>query len=195
MRAGTNGGAANTRHAPPRSNLTRMSDEYVPPSNVVARTGAGVVGGLAGGVALGAVLMVMDELASIGELAGSTTLAGQWLVLLTICLVAGGLFGGVLGGWVSRQIVPAIGIGLLWGGLWWAVLPLVVLPLRTGGKVGDVDGSMVELFAYAGFGVITGIVYAVAGPRRRYWHGPRRSWGLVYAVPGVRRRRRRDEDD
>jgi hypothetical protein len=27
--------------------------EYVPPSNVISRTGAGVVGGIAGGVVLG----------------------------------------------------------------------------------------------------------------------------------------------
>lgn len=172
-----------------------MSDEYVPPSNVIARTGAGVVGGLAGGVVLGGTLQVLGEIKEVGKLAGSSTNSGSWLVLLTICLVAGALYGGLFGTWVSRQVIPAIGIGLIYGGGWWVILPLLVLPLVNGGKVFDIDGSMVELVAYAAFGVITGVIYAMFGPKRRYYHRTRRSWGLVYAVPGVRRRRRRDDDD
>jgi ABC-type xylose transport system permease subunit len=171
-----------------------MSDEYVPPSNVVARVGAGIVGGLAGGVVLGAILAVMGELTAVGKLAGSATTSGSWLVLLAICLVAGGLYGGLFGTRVSRQPIPAIGIGLLYGGLWWALLPLLLLPLRNGGRLFDIDNSMVELGAYAAFGVITGIIYAMFGPKRRYYHG-RRSWDLVYAMPGMRRRRRRRDDD
>ncbi|MFS8479611.1 MAG: hypothetical protein FWJ93_11775 [Micromonosporaceae bacterium] len=120
-----------------------MSDEYVPPSNPVARTGAGIVGGLAGGIVLGGFLQVMGEVEPIGKLAGSSTTSGSWLVLLTICLVAGALYGGLFGAWVSR----------------------------------------------------TGVIYAKFGPRRRYYHSPRRTWGLVYAVPGVRPRRRRRKDD
>jgi hypothetical protein len=71
----------------------------------------------------------------------------------------------------------------------------MVLPLRNGTKLFDIDGSIVELGAYAAFGIITGVVYALAGPRRRYWYGPRRSWGMVYAMPAVRRRKRRKHDD
>jgi len=171
-----------------------MSDDYVPPSNVVARTGAGIVGGLAGGLVLGAVLWVLDELAAVGRLAGSTTVRGSWLVLLTICLVAGAIYGGLFGTWVSRQPIPAIGIGLVYGVVCWAALPLLAIPLRTGGRVFDIDGSMVQLGAYAAFGVIVGVLYAMFGPKRRYYDG-RRSWGLVYAMPGVRRRRRRRDDD
>jgi|GEM_PF-1418161 len=169
-----------------------MSDDYVPPSNVVARTGAGIVGGLAGGVVLGTILQVLGEMSVFGRLAGSTTVSGSWLVLLAICLFAGAVYGGLFGAWVSRQPIPAVGIGLVYGALCWVVLPLLVIPLRTGGRVFDIDGSMVELGAYTAFGIITGIVYATLGPKRRYYHG-RRSWGVVYAVPG--RRRRRDDDD
>lgn len=172
-----------------------MSDEYVPPSNPVARTGAGIVGGLAGGIVLGGILQVMGEVKPIGKLAGSSTTSGSWLVLLTICLVAGALYGGLFGAWVSRQLIPAIGIGVIYGGLWWVVLSLLVLPLVNGGRLFDIDGSMVELIGYAAFGVITGVIYAKFGPKRRYYHTRRRSWGLVYAVPGVRPRRRRRKDD
>ncbi len=172
-----------------------MSDDYVPPSNLVARIGAGVVGGLAGGVVLGAVLLVMDEMTAIGNLVGSSTTRGAWLVLGAICLVAGGVFGALFGTWISRQLISAIGIGLLYGGIWWAILPLLVLPLRNGGKLFDIDGTMVELGAYAAFGIVCAVIYAMAGPRRRYWYGPRRSWGLVYATPRRRRRKRDDDDD
>lgn len=172
-----------------------MPDDYVPPSNVVARTGAGIVGGLAGGVVLGGVLQVMGEVRPIGKLAGSATTSGSWLILLTICLVAGALYGGLFGTWVSRQVIPAVGVGLVYGGLWWGILALLAVPLRNGGRVFDIDGSMIQLVAYAAFGVITGVIYAMFGPKRRYYHTTRRSWGLVYAMPGVRRRRRRDDDD
>jgi len=172
-----------------------MSDDYVASSNLVARIGAGVVGGLAGGVVLGAVLLVMGELDEIGTLVGTSTTKGSWLVLGTICLVAGGVFGALFGTWISRQLLSAIGIGLLYGGIWWAVLPLLAVPLRTGGKVFDIDGSLIDLFAYAAFGIVTAVIYAMAGPRRRYWYGPRRSYGLVYAAAPRRRRRRRDDDD
>lgn len=172
-----------------------MSDDYVAPSNLVARIGAGVVGGLAGGVVLGAVLLLMGEMSDIGKLVGSGTTRGAWLVLGTICIVAGGLFGALFGTWISRQLLSAIGIGLLYGGIWWALLPLSLVPLRTGGKLFDIDGSLIDLAAYAAFGIVTAVIYAMAGPRRRYWYGPRRSWGLVYATPRRRRRKRDDDDD
>jgi hypothetical protein len=172
-----------------------MSDAYTPPSNVVSRAGAGVVGGIAGGLLLGAVLQAMGEVKDFAQLVGSQTYSVAWTVLLCICAFAGGLFGVLFGRWISRQLVSAIGIGLIYGGLWGTVLALLVLPLVLSRTMFAFEANMPILGAYVLFGVATGVVYAIAGPRRRYWHYPRRGGlSLVYALPG-RRRRRRDEDE
>ena len=44
--------------------------EYVSPSNVISRAGAGVVGGLAGGVVLGILLQVMGLMPAFAQLVG-----------------------------------------------------------------------------------------------------------------------------
>lgn len=173
-----------------------MSDAYASPSNVVSRAGAGVVGGLAGGLLLGAILQVMGEVTDFAELAGAQTYSVAWTVLLGICAVAGGLFGVLFGRFISRQIVSAIGVGLVYGGACGVLLALLVLPLVAGGELLAFEAKMPTLGAYVLFGVATGVVYAVAGPRRRYWHYPRRqAIGLAYVLPSRRRRRRSEDDD
>src|SRR5215211_2854758 len=150
-----------------------MSDAYASPSNVVSRAGAGVVGGLAGGLLLGAILQVMGEVTDFAELAGARTYSVAWTVLLGICAVAGGLFGVLFGRFISRQIVSAIGVGLVYGGACGVLLALLVLPLVVGDELLAFEANMPTLGAYVLFAVATGVVYAVAGPRRRYWHYPR----------------------
>ena len=44
--------------------------EYVSPSNVISRTGAGVVGGLAGGLVLGIALQVLGFMPQFASLVG-----------------------------------------------------------------------------------------------------------------------------
>lgn len=173
-----------------------MSDSYVPPSNVVSRAGAGVVGGIAGGVVLAGALQLFGEIKPVGQLVGSTSTQAAWTVLLMVCAVAGCLYGALVGRAVSAQIVPAVGIGIFYGGLWWILIQLIAIPLRTGSQIFALAGdSMRILGAHVAFGVVLGIVYAVAGPRRRYQ--PRTRWRdsrpyqMMYAAPRARRRRRK----
>lgn len=170
-----------------------MSDAYASPSNVVSRAGAGVVGGLAGGLLLGAVLQVMGDVKDFAQLVGGETYQVAWTVLMCICAFAGGLFGVLFGRWISRQLVSAIGIGLLYGGLWGVALALLILPLVLSRAMFAFEANMAVLGAYVLFGIATGVVYAIAGPRRRYWRYPRRSLSLVGVVS--RRRRKKHEDD
>src|SRR5262245_20201566 len=96
-----------------------MSDSYIAPSNVISRAGAGVVGGLAGGVLLGAILQVLDKMKQMSHLAGSTSTQSGWVLLMVICAVMGLLYGGLLGRWISGQIVSAVGVGVIYGGAFW----------------------------------------------------------------------------
>jgi hypothetical protein len=171
-----------------------MSDDYVAPSNVVSRIGAGVVGGLAGGVVLGAVLQVMGDIKTIGSLVGTRSYTSAWLFLLALCATAGGLYGGLFGRWISRQLVSAIGVGVLYGAIGWVILQLVVIPLKADTRLFAIDDETITLGAYVAFGVALGIVYAVAGPRRRYYAARRWGGSYLYAAMPRRRRRRRDDD-
>jgi hypothetical protein len=154
-----------------------------------------VVGGLAGGLLLGAILQVMGDVKDFAELVGGGTYSVAWTVLLCFAAFAGGLFGVLFGRWISRQLVSAIGIGLIYGGLWGALAALLVVPLVLSRTMFAFEANMPILGAYVLFGIATGVVYAMAGPRRRYWRYPRRGGlSLVYALPR-RRRRRRDDDE
>jgi len=171
-----------------------MSDAYTPPSNVVSRAGAGVVGGLAGGLLLGVALQAMGDVMDFAQMVGGKTYSVAWTVLLSFCAFAGGLFGVLFGRWISRQLVSAIGIGLIYGGLWGALVALMVVPLVLSRTMFAFEANMPILGAYVLFGVATGVVYAIAGPRRRYWYYPRRG-ALALVTTVSRRRRRRDDDD
>jgi ABC-type xylose transport system permease subunit len=167
------------------------SDEYVPPSNVVSRAGTGVVGGLAGGLLAGAVLQVGGGMRAVSDLVGSGAGSVTWMAVLVACAFAGGLYGALLGRWVTGMLVPAIGIGTVFGALCWVLLGLLAVPLRRGTHPFVIDDrAMLDLLGYVAFGVIVGVVYAVAGPRRRYRVPGRRSWAMVYAIPRPRRRHR-----
>jgi hypothetical protein len=172
-----------------------MSDAYVAPSNVVSRAGAGVVGGLAGAVVIGGIFHLLGVMTRLADLGEGRSYVVAWVLVFVAYGFAGGLFGVLFGRWISRQIVSAVGIGLVFGTLLWAVVGLVLIPLLLGKSVFAInDEAMLSLGAHVAFGIVLAMVYAVAGPRRRYY-GPRRSYDFVYALPGVRRRRRRRRDD
>lgn len=180
-----------------------MSDSYIAPSNPISRAGAGVVSGIAGGVVLGLVLTVFGHIRAIGDIVGKPSIEVGWTILLIICAVAGALYGSFAGRAVSAQIVPAIGIGICYGGLWWLLLQLIIVPLRQGNGVFVFpNDSMVILGAYVVFGIVLGMVYAVTGPKRRV---PYRRWrnqpgtSVVYTTvsdrPARRPRRRARKSD
>ncbi|HEX6873272.1 MAG TPA: hypothetical protein VF163_19425 [Micromonosporaceae bacterium] len=171
-----------------------MSD-YVSPSNVISRTGAGVVGGLAGGVVLGIILQIMGFMPQFANLVGRDTTGWAWIAQLTFAAVAGAVFGILAGRAISRQLISAGGIGLVYGVLLGAVFILALLPLGSGGELFNLDDrAMRGIGAFALFGIIVGVVYAVAGPRRRYYDGPARRPIFGYITPAARRRRKRGDD-
>jgi hypothetical protein len=119
-----------------------MSDTYVAPSNVVSRTGAGVVAGIAGGILLGVILWVLDALAPIGHLLNAGSATGQWTVLMVISTVSGALYGMLLGRFISGQVVSAVGVGIFFGGALWFLLELIAVPIDQDRSVGAVFRSL-----------------------------------------------------
>lgn len=172
--------------------------EYTPQVNFVSRTGAGVVGGVAGGLVLGAVLQVLGYLKPYAQLVGETSYSTAWVMVLVVAGAAGGIFGAFLGKFIHGQIVPAVGVGLVWGMITWVALAMMILPIRGDGSIFGIEdaGGILVLGAYVVVGVVTSVVYAIAGPRRKhYGYRRRREVGFVMAMPTLRRRRRSDSDD
>jgi hypothetical protein len=170
--------------------------EYVPPSNVISRTGAGVVGGIAGGVVLGIILQIMGFMPQFASLVGHDTTGWAWIAQLTVAAVAGAVFGILAGRAVSHQLISAGGIGLVYGVLLGVLFVLAVLPLAHGDTPFRLDDkAMRGIGAFALFGVIVGVIYAIAGPRRRYYDYENRRPIFGYITPAGRRRRRRADND
>lgn len=180
-----------------------MSDEYVPRVNFVSRMGAGVIGGVAGGLLLALALTGLGlfdgkkYVALYGQLIGDGSLSTAWVVLLLVAGALGGIFGSLLGRFITGQIIPAAGVGLVWGLGLWIALALLVLPIRGDGGVFSIpdSGGIFVLGAYVLFGVVMTVVYAIAGPRRKYHYRRRYDYGMVVAAPARRRRRKASEAD
>jgi hypothetical protein len=169
--------------------------EYVSPSNVISRTGAGVVGGIAGGVVLGIILQIMGFMPQFASLVGHDTTGWAWIAQIGVTAVAGAVFGILAGRAVSHQLISAGGIGLVYGVLLGALFILIVLPIASGGAVFHLDDkAMRGIAAFTLFGVIVGVVYAIAGPRRRYYDYENRRPVFGYITPARRRRRKQDND-
>jgi hypothetical protein len=188
---------------PTRVTVRCVTDEYVPRVNFFSRMGAGVVGGVASGLFLGLSLTALglfDDrkyVSLYGLLIGDGAMSTAWVMLLVVAGALGGVFGTVLGRFITGQIVPAIGVGLVWGIVSWIVLALLVLPVRGDYGVFSIKGSggILTLGIYTLFGVVMTVVYAVAGPRRRYHYRRRYDYGMVVAAPARRRRRKHSEAD
>jgi len=180
-----------------------VTDEYVPRVNFFSRMGAGVVGGVASGLFLGLALTALglfDDrkyISLYGLLVGDSSLSTAWVILLVVAGALGGIFATVLGRFITGQIVPAVGVGLVWGIGAWIVLALLVLPIRGDYSLFSIKGSggIYALGIYTLFGVVMTVVYAIAGPRRRYHYRRRYDYGMVVAAPARRRRKRSQDDD
>ena len=128
---------------------------------IVAAAIAGLVGGIVFGMMMQ--LMMPPMIGMIGSLVGAPNLG--WLVHLIFSAIIGAGFGvglTVLGqttlGWGA-----AIGLGLVYGILWWIIGPLLIMPtwLGMGPQFGMAfSGDMLmSLMGHLIFGAVTAAVY------------------------------------
>ena len=95
----------------------------------------GAYAGLAGGVVFGAMMAIMGTLPKIGEMVGDPSAETGFLIHLVISVVIGVSFSTLF-----RRLVhdanSALGYGLLYGGAWWFLGPLTLMPLIMGMGLG-----------------------------------------------------------
>jgi hypothetical protein len=128
---------------------------------IVVAALAGIVGGIVFGMMMA--MMMPNMLGMIGGLVGAPSLG--WLVHLVFSAIIGAGFGvalTVLGqtavGWGG-----AIGLGLVYGFVWWILGPLLIMPtwMGMGPQLGMAfSGDMLmSLMGHLIYGVVTGAVY------------------------------------
>ncbi len=144
-----------------------MTDTQTPsrPVNTLPlRLAAGVVGGLVGGVAFGALMQTWGMMAMVAMLAGSESPTVGWAVHLANSVLFGFVFALVIGRWAISPARSLI-LGVAYGAAWWVLGALVIMPAWLGmnDMILQVNGGAVRsLWGHLLFGLLLGGVYAMA---------------------------------
>ena len=125
----------------------------------------GIYGGLAGGVVFGAMMGAMGMLPMIGKMAGHPSAVTGFMVHLAISALIGASFAILFDRFVLST-GSGLGQGLLYGGIWWLLGPLTLMPLLMGMGLGvnwnaEAAARMLpSLVGHLFYGAILGLTYA-----------------------------------
>ena len=125
----------------------------------------GAYGGFAGGLIFGAMMGFMGMLPMIGSMVGQPTAAAGFVVHMVNSVIIGAGFAIVLGRFVSGT-PSGVGIGLAYGGVWWILGPLTLMPLLMGmgfgvnWNVAAAAAMLPSLVGHLMYGAVLGLVYS-----------------------------------
>ena len=126
---------------------------------------AGIAGGLVGGVMFGILMQMMDMIPMVAMLVGSESLAVGWLVHLFNSALFGAIYAVLFGPWADR-IGPGIGLGMVYGVIWWVLGALLIMPAWLGMPVFQFNAmAWQSLMGHLIYGLLLGVVYALVRPR------------------------------
>lgn len=131
------------------------------------RLTAGAIGGFAGALVFGAMLHMMGMIAMIGGLIGAENVAAGWIVHLVIGTLIGVGYS-LTFGLQDQGYGAGAGYGLAYGGIWWVLGPLLIMPLWLGMPALQLGAQQFQsLIGHLAYGLILGLVFvAVRGPTR-----------------------------
>ncbi len=130
----------------------------------------GAYGGLAGGVVFGAMMGMMGMLPMIGQMVGHPSAVTGFLAHLVISALIGASFVVIFHGFI-RGASGGLGYGLLYGGAWWFLGPLTLMPLMMGMGLGvnwnaaAASQMLPSLGGHLIYGAILGLSYALLQSR------------------------------
>ncbi len=125
----------------------------------------GILGGLAGGAVFGMMMAMMGMLPMIGAMAGYPSALYGMVVHMAISAVIGGQFA-LLFGNRPNSSGRGVGYGLVYGGAWWVLGPLTLMPVFMGMGLGvnwnlQAAAQMLpSLMGHLVFGALLGWVYS-----------------------------------
>jgi len=122
---------------------------------------AGVMGGVVGGVVFGMLMQMMGVMPMIAMMVGSESVVVGWILHLIISVVTGALFVVTIGKNVTTY-GRGIGMGVVYGMIWWVLGALVIMPVVLGMGVQFANAfdqmRMMSLMGHTIFGAILGAV-------------------------------------
>ena len=132
-----------------------------------SRLVAGVAGGLVGGVMFGVLMQMMDMMPMVAQLVNSESIAVGWLVHLFNSALFGAIYAVVFARWINTW-AAAIGIGLVYGVIWWVLGALLIMPAWLGMNdmifhVGTTQWQ--SLMGHLIYGLLLGVVYTLVRSR------------------------------
>ncbi len=125
----------------------------------------GAYGGLAGGLIFGMMMGMMGMLPMIGSMVGQPTAAAGFAVHMVNSVIIGAGFAILLGRFVGGTR-SGVGVGLAYGGAWWILGPLTLMPLFMGMGFGvnwnaaAATAMLPSLVGHLVYGGVLGLVYA-----------------------------------
>jgi uncharacterized membrane protein YagU involved in acid resistance len=125
----------------------------------------GVLGGLAGGAVFGAMMATMGTLPMIGKMVGLPTAGAGFAVHMVNSAIIGAAFAVVFGRWI-QGLGSGLTSGLVYGGVWWVLGPLTLMPLFLGMGLGVNWNSaaaakmLPSLMGHLIYGGILGVTYS-----------------------------------
>lgn len=126
----------------------------------------GIVGGLAGGVVFGMMMGMMGMLPMIGKMVGQPSAVAGFFVHMVNSAIIGAGFAFVFGR-SADKLKSGLGLGLLYGAIWWLLGPLTLMPLFMGMGFGAnwnitaAVNMMPSLMGHLIYGAILGIFYSI----------------------------------
>ena len=120
----------------------------------------GTYGGIAGGLIFGAMMGMMGMLPMIGSMVGQPTAAAGFVVHMANSAIIGAGFAIALGRFVSGSR-SGLGAGLVYGGAWWILGPLTLMPMGFGVNWNAAAAAVMvpSLVGHLMYGSILGLVY------------------------------------
>jgi uncharacterized membrane protein YagU involved in acid resistance len=147
--------------------MTTASTAHGTTATLSSRLIAGVAGGLVGGVMFGILMQMIDMMPMVAQLVNSDSIAVGWLVHLFNSALFGAIYAVVFTHWINTW-AEAIGIGLIYGVIWWALGALLIMPAWLGMNDMIFQVGMTQwqsLMGHLIYGLLLGIVYAAVRPR------------------------------
>jgi hypothetical protein len=128
------------------------------------RISYGIFGGLLGGVVFGAMMGMMGMLPMVGKLVGQPSAGAGFIVHMFNSAAIGAAFAVVFGRFAAG-IPRGLRYGLLYGGAWWFLGPLTLMPLFLGMGFGinwnltAASNMMPSLMGHLMYGAVLGLSY------------------------------------
>ena len=133
----------------------------------------GVLGGLVGGLFFGAMMAKMGMLPMIGKMIGQPSVGAGFMLHMVNSAIIGAGFAVVFHRF-STRITRGLRYGLLYGGFWWLLGPLTLMPLFMGMGLGvnwnaaAAAAMFPSLIGHLVYGAVLGITYSWLQARELY---------------------------